>query len=70
MSGETEVKPDHHNDLNKKILIAVVVSSSVLGGILLSISCYWIYRRETLKNSDTKTQNSLGIFFLTDILLF
>lgn len=58
-TGETEVKPDHHNDLNKKILIAVVVSSSVLGGILLSISCYWIYRRETLKNSDTKTQNSL-----------
>ncbi|KAL8117399.1 putative receptor-like protein kinase At1g80640 [Apium graveolens] len=58
-TGETEARPEHHKDLNKKILIAVIVSSTVLGGILLSLSCYWIYRRKTLKNSDTKTENSL-----------
>lgn len=69
MLGEAEARPEHHKDLNKKILIAVIVSSTLLGGILLSLSCYWIYRRQTLKNSDTKTENSLGIFFMTDVLL-
>lgn len=54
-----EARPEHHKDLNKKILIAVIVSSTVLGGILLSLSCYWICRRQTLKNSDAKTDNSL-----------
>ncbi|KAL1809746.1 hypothetical protein ACET3Z_026736 [Daucus carota] len=58
-SGVTEARPEHHKDVNKKILIAVIVSSTVLGGILLSLSCYWICRRETLKNSDTKTERSL-----------
>lgn len=58
-TGETEARPEHHKDLNKKILIAVIVSSTLLCGILLSLSCYWIWRRQTLKNSDTKTENSL-----------
>ncbi|KAJ6341230.1 hypothetical protein OIU78_009411 [Salix suchowensis] len=38
------VEEVHHQDLNKKILIALVVASTLLGGIVLFFSCFWIYR--------------------------
>ncbi|KAI3455263.1 hypothetical protein Pfo_011926 [Paulownia fortunei] len=54
-----EVKVVHHQDLNKKILIALVVSSSLLGGILLLLSCFSIYRLKKLKKCNAKSdQNS------------
>ncbi|KAK6120502.1 hypothetical protein DH2020_045760 [Rehmannia glutinosa] len=54
-----EVKVVHHQDLNKKILIALVVSSSLLGGILLLLSLFWIYKLKKLKKYNEKSnQNS------------
>ncbi|KAG8379749.1 hypothetical protein BUALT_Bualt07G0121700 [Buddleja alternifolia] len=54
-----EVKVVHHQDLNKKILIALVVSSSLLGGILLLLSCFSLYRHIKLRKNNAKSlQNS------------
>ncbi|KAK4395381.1 putative receptor-like protein kinase [Sesamum angolense] len=54
-----EVKVVHHQDLNKKILVALVVSASLLGGILLLLLCFSIYRLKKLKKSNAKSdQNS------------
>ncbi|GAA0150667.1 hypothetical protein LIER_09553 [Lithospermum erythrorhizon] len=53
--GEAEVRivHVHHQDLNKKILIALIASSSILGLILLLLACFWIYRLNKLKKSKT-----------------
>ncbi|XP_057479847.1 probable receptor-like protein kinase At1g80640 [Actinidia eriantha] len=56
--GVPEVRVVHHQDLNKKILIALVVASSLLGGILLSLLCCWICRRKNLKNPSAKSQHN------------
>ncbi|KAL3633094.1 hypothetical protein CASFOL_026078 [Castilleja foliolosa] len=54
-----DVKVVHHQDLNKKILIALVVAASLLGGILLLVSCFSIYRLKKLKRcNEKKDQNS------------
>lgn len=56
---DAAVKAVHHQDINMKILVALVVSSTLLGGLLLLLSCLWFYRLKKLKNSDTKAnQNS------------
>ncbi|KAH7858966.1 hypothetical protein Vadar_029931 [Vaccinium darrowii] len=55
--GVAEVKIVHHQDLNKRILIALIVASSLLGGILLSLFCFCIYRKKNLKKSNAKSQN-------------
>lgn len=60
--GDLGVKPGHHQDLNKRILIALAVSSTLLGGILLFLACFWIYRLKRLKNSDIKSQKGSGIY--------
>ncbi|CAL8133242.1 unnamed protein product [Prunus armeniaca] len=52
--GLPEVRVVHHQDLNKRILIALIVASTLLGGILLFLSCFWIYRQKTLKHSNGK----------------
>ncbi|KAL0342155.1 UNVERIFIED_CONTAM: putative receptor-like protein kinase [Sesamum calycinum] len=58
-SEVAEVKVVHHQDLNKKILVALVVSASLLGGILLLLLCFSIYRLKKLKKSNAKSdQNS------------
>ncbi|CAA0816440.1 Protein kinase superfamily protein [Striga hermonthica] len=49
-----EVKVVHHQDINRKILVALVVSSSLLGGILLLVSCFSIYRFKKLKENNEK----------------
>ncbi|XP_049394732.1 probable receptor-like protein kinase At1g80640 isoform X1 [Solanum stenotomum] len=49
--GVAEFKVVHHQDLNKRILISLIVASTLLGGILLFSSCFWIYRLKTRKKS-------------------
>lgn len=56
--GDAAVRVVHHQDINKKILIALVVSASLLGGILLLVSCFWFYRLKKLKSSDTKANHN------------
>lgn len=53
----------HHQDLNKRILIALIVASILLGGILVFLLCLWICRWKNLKNSKEKSQKNLGIFY-------
>ncbi|KAK4410635.1 putative receptor-like protein kinase [Sesamum angolense] len=55
-----KVKVVHHQDLNKKILIALVVASSLLGGILLLLSCFSFYRMKKLKECSAKSNQSSG----------
>ncbi|XP_047258511.1 uncharacterized protein LOC107848333 isoform X2 [Capsicum annuum] len=50
-SGVAELKVVHRQDLNKKILISLIVASTLLAGILLFSPCFWIYRLKTLKKS-------------------
>ncbi|KAA8541966.1 hypothetical protein F0562_023118 [Nyssa sinensis] len=57
--GVADIAVVHHQDLNKKILIALIVALTLLGVILLSLSSFWIYRRKNLKNSNEKSQQSL-----------
>ncbi|KAJ9692877.1 hypothetical protein PVL29_011803 [Vitis rotundifolia] len=57
--GMPEVRVVHHQDVNKRILIALVVASTLLGGILLFLFCFWIQRQRNLRNSGRKSQQSL-----------
>ncbi|KAL3511950.1 hypothetical protein ACH5RR_024667 [Cinchona calisaya] len=57
-SGDAAVRVVHHQDINKKILVALIASSTLLGGILLLLLCFWFYRLKRLKNSNTKNQQS------------
>ncbi|XP_075491392.1 putative receptor-like protein kinase At1g80640 isoform X2 [Primulina tabacum] len=50
--GEVEVA--HSKDLNKRILIALVVASTLLGGILLLLSCFLICRLKILKKCNAR----------------
>ncbi|XP_047330621.1 probable receptor-like protein kinase At1g80640 isoform X2 [Impatiens glandulifera] len=51
---EPEVRIVHHQDLNKKILVALVVASSLLGGTLLSMFCLWICKEKFLNSTKSK----------------
>ncbi|GKA54992.1 probable receptor-like protein kinase, partial [Tanacetum coccineum] len=52
--GVSEIRVVHHEDLNKRILVALIVASTLLVSILLSLSCFWLYRLKNSKRSDTK----------------
>jgi len=56
------VEEVHHQDLNKKILIALVVACTLLGGIVLFFSCFWIYRLKKSRKCRAKSKGD-GIFF-------
>ncbi|KAL5824051.1 hypothetical protein ACOSQ4_021951 [Xanthoceras sorbifolium] len=56
--GVTDVRIVHHQDLNRKILIALVVASSLLGVLLLFLLCFWIYRLKNWKNSNGKSKQN------------
>ncbi|CAN4086435.1 unnamed protein product [Withania somnifera] len=49
--GVAQFKVVHHQDLNKKILISLIVASTLLAGVLVFSSCFWIYRLKTVKKS-------------------
>ncbi|KAK9066057.1 hypothetical protein SSX86_015459 [Deinandra increscens subsp. villosa] len=56
-SSETRVV--HHEDLNRKILVALIVASTLLAAILIFLSCLWIYRLRNSKASNLeKVQQS------------
>ncbi|GAV72386.1 Pkinase_Tyr domain-containing protein [Cephalotus follicularis] len=57
--GIPVVKVVHHQDLNKRILVALIVASTLLGGLLLFLICIWICRKKNLEdNSGKSKQNS------------
>ncbi|XP_076898769.1 putative receptor-like protein kinase At1g80640 [Bidens hawaiensis] len=51
-AGSSEIKVVHHEDLNKKIFVALIVASTLLAAILVSLSCLWIYRFKYSKTSN------------------
>ncbi|XP_022777110.1 probable receptor-like protein kinase At1g80640 [Durio zibethinus] len=57
--GVAVVRVVQHQDLNKRILIALIVASTLLGGILLLLLCFWIRRQKILKNSNGKSKHNL-----------
>lgn len=67
-----EVKVDHHNYINKKVLFALVGTSSLLGIVLLLLSWFWIAKLRKLKKFDSESTQNLGTFsisFQTSIVL-
>ncbi|WVZ00878.1 hypothetical protein V8G54_026947 [Vigna mungo] len=50
--------PVHHQNLNKRILIALVACSGLLGGVFLIIVYVWFRRHKTLKLSRSKSQET------------
>ncbi|KAJ0440663.1 putative protein kinase RLK-Pelle-RLCK-X family [Helianthus annuus] len=58
-----EIKVIHHEDLNMKILVALIIASTLLVGILLFLLCCWIFKQRHLKPLNTnKIPKSQGIF--------
>ncbi|WRX26995.1 hypothetical protein QQP08_019482 [Theobroma cacao] len=68
--GAAVVRVVHHQDLNRRILVALIVASTLLGGILLFLLCFWICRQKNLKNSNGKSKQNLGISFSHSSPLF
>lgn len=50
----------HHQAVNSKILIALILSSTLLSIVLLSLLCFWIYRLKNLRNSSDKSKQNFG----------
>ncbi|CAI9113911.1 OLC1v1014617C3 [Oldenlandia corymbosa var. corymbosa] len=44
----------HHQDINKKILTALIIAATLLGATLLLASCFWFYRTKKLKSSNSE----------------
>ncbi|KAK8483478.1 hypothetical protein V6N11_031132 [Hibiscus sabdariffa] len=56
--GVAVIRVVHYQDLNKRILIALIVASTLLGGLLLFLLCFWICRQKILKNSNGKSKHN------------
>ena len=59
-TGRQEVKIVHHQGLNKKILVALVVCSALLGVVFIYLLYVWIRRHKILTSSSNKNQESKG----------
>ncbi|XP_010537901.1 PREDICTED: probable receptor-like protein kinase At1g80640 [Tarenaya hassleriana] len=49
--GSSVVRVVHHQDLNKKILVALIISSALLGATLMFLFYFLIWRYRILRNS-------------------
>ncbi|KAJ6414628.1 hypothetical protein OIU84_003597 [Salix udensis] len=52
------VEEGHHQDLNKRILIALIVASTLLVGIVLFLSCCWICRLRKSRACSAKSKSN------------
>ncbi|KAF8393080.1 hypothetical protein HHK36_021321 [Tetracentron sinense] len=59
--GLQENRVEEHQGLDKKMLIPLVVASTVLCAIILSLFCFWIYRKSNSRNFDPKSKQSSGL---------
>lgn len=59
--GVSEIKVVHHEDLNKKILVALIIASTLLAGILLFLCCFWIFKQKHSEPLNTRknTENQV-----------
>ncbi|KAL8230414.1 hypothetical protein R6Q57_000192 [Mikania cordata] len=52
--GVSDIKVIHHEDLNKKILVALIIASTLLAVILLFLFCFWIFKQKHSEPLNTK----------------
>ncbi|XP_027341730.1 probable receptor-like protein kinase At1g80640 isoform X2 [Abrus precatorius] len=57
--GIQEVRVVRHQNLNKRILIALIACSALLGGVFLSLSYVWFRRHRNLRCSSRKGQERI-----------
>ncbi|CAH9142735.1 unnamed protein product [Cuscuta epithymum] len=58
--GAADVRAIQHQTLKKKVLIALIVSSSILGGIVLLLSGFWVNRLTKLKKFNERWKHNAG----------
>lgn len=51
----------HHQNLNKRILIALVACSALLVGVFLFLLYVWFGRHKNLRCSKSKSQETIGM---------
>ncbi|KAL5549823.1 hypothetical protein UlMin_005054 [Ulmus minor] len=59
ISAVPQVEVVHHQDLNRRILIALIMASTILGGLMLFLSCFWIYRWRKFRHFNGKNQKKM-----------
>ncbi|XP_061339259.1 probable receptor-like protein kinase At1g80640 [Gastrolobium bilobum] len=59
--GMQVVRIVHHQNLNKRILVALIVCSSFLGGTFLFLSYVWFCRHKNLWSSSSKSQGIMEV---------
>lgn len=70
-AGMPEVREEHHQDLNKKILVALIVASTLLAVVLILLACFWIYFSKKLKKKfKSKSSANSGTFLAKNICSF
>ncbi|KAK7270634.1 hypothetical protein RJT34_25940 [Clitoria ternatea] len=57
--GIQEVRIGHHQNLNKRILIALIACSALLGGVFLFLSYVWFRGQKNLRCSSSKSQETI-----------
>ncbi|PPR85837.1 hypothetical protein GOBAR_AA34852 [Gossypium barbadense] len=57
--GMAVIKVVHHQDLNKRILVTLIVASTLLCGVLLFLLYFWICRHKIMKNSNGEAKWNL-----------
>ncbi|XP_019458740.1 PREDICTED: probable receptor-like protein kinase At1g80640 [Lupinus angustifolius] len=57
--GIQEARVVHHQNLNKRILVALIVCCVLLGGIFLFLSCVWFGRHKILTSSSSKSEGTM-----------
>ncbi|KAL1814487.1 hypothetical protein DCAR_0518641 [Daucus carota subsp. sativus] len=58
-SGAANASGKHSEDISNKILVALIVTSTLLAAIVLFLSCFWFYRRKNFDKSNTDDQENL-----------
>ncbi|XP_030546843.1 probable receptor-like protein kinase At1g80640 isoform X2 [Rhodamnia argentea] len=59
--GTPEVRVAHHQDLNKKILAALIVASTLLAVVLIFLVFFWVYlSKNSKKKSKSKSSANSG----------
>ncbi|CAL0324176.1 unnamed protein product [Lupinus luteus] len=58
-AGTQDVRVVHHQNLNKKMLVALIVCCVLLGGIFIFLSYIWFRRHKILRCSSSKSKGTI-----------
>lgn len=68
-TGNQVVRIVHHQNLNKKILVALIACSSLLAGIFLFLVYIFFRRHQNLTSSTSKNQGTVGMMTILSLNL-